>query len=188
MGIEENTTDERELVSRAQQDPDAFGELYALYVDRIYRYVYHRVGNVYDAEDITSRTFFRALSHIQNYEDKGYPFSAWLYRIAHNLLSNWHRDHKRRPTVSIDALVLPDKHETRPETITLLDDDNLYLNEVIKELDARRQELLFLKFVEGFSNAEIGEIMGKSEGAIKSLYHRTLLALRKSIIKRGLDL
>ena len=85
-----------ELVKRIKKDPSAFGLVYERYITKIYNYVYYRVGNHHDAEDLTSRVFYRALTHIKDYSDRGVPFSAWLYRIAHNLVANWHRDHARR--------------------------------------------------------------------------------------------
>ncbi|NLD72490.1 MAG: sigma-70 family RNA polymerase sigma factor [Chloroflexi bacterium] len=181
--------DDSEILQDVRRDPNAFGELYARYVDRIYSYIYHRVGNVHDAEDLTSRTFFRALSHISSYEDKGLPFSAWLYRIAHNVLANWHRDRGRRPVVALDGIVLRSEGPLQhPEAMALTGDDSRQLVEAIRRLDPQRQELLVLKFSDGLSNAEIGEIMGRTEGAIKSLYHRTLLALRKELSKKGFQL
>lgn len=84
--------DERDLIERAKVNKEAFGELYAKYVDRIENYVYYRVGNREDAEDLTARIFERAMKHIPRYQDQGVPFSAWLYRIARNLVANWHRD------------------------------------------------------------------------------------------------
>jgi len=182
------TLDDSEIIARAKRDPRAFGEIYEKYVDRIYNYIYHRVGNTHDAEDLTSRTFFRALSHLPSYEDKGVPFSAWLFRIAHNLVANWHRDRGRRPVVSLDGVILRSEgRHQHPEAYTLTEDNSRELMEAIRTLDAARQELLVLKFAQGLSNAEIGEIMGRTEGAIKSLYHRTLLALRKEMAKKGLD-
>lgn len=168
--------------------PDAFGALYEQYVDRIYSYIFHRVGNVHDAEDLTSRTFYRALSHLQTYENQGVPFSAWLYRIAHNLVANWHRDRKRRPVIALDEFVAHGLVTEHPETVAELQDDSRLIGEVISKLDDTRRELLVLKFGEGLSNAEIGDIMGRSEGAIKSLYHRTLLAMRKELSKKSLEL
>lgn len=191
QGLEEalmTEQDDQAYVAAAKQDPTAFGELYERYVDRIYGYIYHRVGNSHDAEDLTSRTFYRALSHIQDYEDKGVPFSAWLYRIAHNLMANWHRDRERRPVVALDELVVASMIEEHPEALAELQDNVRFLREVIDELDSTRQELLVLKFNEGLSNADIGSIMGRSEGAIKSLYHRTLLAIRKEMAKKGLNI
>lgn len=166
------------LIERARTDPAAFGILYERYVDRIYSYVYYRTGNHADAEDLTAKTFYRAMQHIHHYQERGLPFSAWLYRIAHNLVANWHRDRTKRQMVSLDELHSltvgegPERAaERRERTETLL--------QVIRSLPPERQELLILKFVEHLSNAEIGKIMGRSEGAIKSLYHRTLLSLRE---------
>ena len=80
--------EERELIKRAKTDPEAFGELYEYYVERIYNYIYFRTGNVHDAEDLTGRVFFKALEAIGSYRDMGFPFSAWLFRIVHNQVAN----------------------------------------------------------------------------------------------------
>ncbi len=173
--------DERLLVERAKHDEAAFGELYNRYVHRIYNYVFYRTGNHHDAEDLTSRVFHRALQHLPRYEDRGLPFSAWLYRIAHNLVVNWHRDTKRRKFLSLDELVLRSFRTDAPEEAAERVDEQEQLLEVVRTLPDDRQQLLVLKFVERLSNAEIGEIMGRSEGAIKSLYHRTLIALREEM-------
>lgn len=175
--------DETTLIQRAKTDKEAFGRLYELYVERIYNYVYYRIGNHADTEDLTSRIFFRAMEHIIHYEDQGVPFSAWLYRIAHNLVANWHRDHSRRLQVSLDDIASWRVSEIEPESDTELMEDKEMLLAAIRRLPAERQEILILKFVERLSNAEIGDIMGRSEGAIKSLYHRTLLVLREELEK-----
>jgi len=180
--------DEAAAIQAAKENPEAFAALYERYVDRIYSYVYHRVGNMHDAQDLTSRTFYRALSHLETYVDKGFPFSAWLYRIAHNLIANWHRDRKRRPVVALDRLVVKSSPDLHPEKLASSQFDVRLLNQVVQELDPVRQELLVLKFTEGLSNIEIGRILGRSEGAIKSLYHRTLLQLRKELQKKGLQI
>ena len=171
--------DESALVARAKIDKNAFGELYERYVDRIYGYIFYRTGNEADAEDLTARVFERAMKHIPRYEDKGLPFSAWLYRIAHNLVANYHRDRSRRKVIAIEDLSFWKADEDGPELVAALIEDKERLLEVVRRLPADRQELLILKFVEKLPNAEIGDIMGRSEGAIKSLYHRTLIALRE---------
>ena len=176
---------EESLVEKAKGDPRAFGELYELYVDRIYNYVYHRVGNHNDAQDLTSRTFYRALSNIHRYQNRGAPFVAWLYRIAHNLVANWHRDHSRRKVISLDELVIVSPSDGAPERLAERAEDLEWLRQAIRKLNPDRQELLILKHSEGLSNAEIGRVMGRSEGAIKSLYHRTLLALKHELKRRG---
>ena len=172
---------EAELVQRAKNDAEAFGELYERYVGPIYNYVYYRTGNHHDAEDLTARVFYRALQHIDNYTDRGLPFSAWLYRIAHNLVANWHRDRGRRKIVPLDDFVLTELRSEAPETTAESREETELLLEAIRRLPDDRQQLLALKFVERLSNAEIGEIMRRSEGAIKSLYHRTLVALRDNL-------
>ncbi len=179
--------DDGELVSQARHDADAFGILYERYVNRIYNYVFHRVGNVEDAEDLTSRVFYNAYSHLDSYQEQGVPFTAWLYRIAHNLVANWHRDRGRRPLVSIDDVVLSSPAHQHPEPLAEQEEANRQLAEAVKHLDPLRRELLILKVTEELSNAEIGAILGKSEGAIKSLYHRTLLSLRKELSQKGFE-
>lgn len=173
--------DEATLVEQAKSDKEAFGQLYERYVDKIYNYIYYRTSNEADAEDLTARVFFRALQHIEGYEDRGYPFSAWLYRIAHNLVANWHRDRSRHQVISLEDLSYWKTQRDGPEAMTELIDDKEALLAAIRRLPADRQELLILKFVEKLTNAEIGAIMGRSEGAIKSLYYRTLVALRKDL-------
>lgn len=180
-----STTDEKALIERAKEDKEAFGQLYELYVDRIYNYVYYRTGNVADAEDLTAKIFVRAMKHIPRYQDQGVPFSAWLYRIAHNLVANWHRDNSRRQMVALDDITHWHVGDESPEFATQLLEDKSLLLGAIRRLPSDRQELLILKFVERLSNAEIGDIMGRSEGAIKSLYHRTLLSLREDLQERN---
>ena len=172
---------EEELVAQAQADPLAFGALYERYVSRIYNYVYHRVGNHHDAEDLTARTFYRALSHIDRYVDRGAPFSAWLYRIAHNLVANWHRDRSRQQTIALEDVSLATARREWPQAQAEARERAEALRRAVGRLSPDRQQLLILKYGEGLSNAEIGEIMGRSEGAIKSLYHRTLLALQEDL-------
>jgi RNA polymerase sigma-70 factor (ECF subfamily) len=176
-----SSLDENTLVQLAKDDAAAFGEIYDRYLDRIYNYVYYRTGNHQDAEDLTSRVFSRALQHIAGYEDRGVPFSAWLYRIAHNLVVNWHRDRKRRQIIPIDDLVLHTYASDAPESHTERREEQDLLIQAIRNLPGDRQQLLVLKFVDRLSNADIGQIMDRSEGAIKSLYHRTLIALRTEI-------
>ncbi len=173
--------EENVLTRAAQGDREAFGLLYEQYIDRIFNYVYYRTGNLHDAEDLTARVFQRAMNHIHTYTDRGVPFSAWLYRIAHNLVANWHRDRSRRQEIPLNELPVVPSKEDRPETSLVRSQEQDSLLHLIRELPPERQHLLILKFVENLSNAEIGQIMGRSEGAVKSLYHRTLLSLRDDL-------
>jgi RNA polymerase sigma-70 factor (ECF subfamily) len=179
--------DDEALARAASGDQQAFGVLYERYVGRIYTYIYYRTGNSFDAEDLTARVFLRASASIHRYRDMGVPFSAWLYRIAHNLVANWHRDQNRHQEVPLeDHIQLHQKLE--PLESTLMKDQELEgLLKVIRRMPSERQQLIILKFVEHLSNSEIGEIMSRSEGAIKSLYHRTLLALRDELDQTDLN-
>jgi RNA polymerase sigma-70 factor, ECF subfamily len=170
---------EAQLVERAKSDPAAFGALYDRYVDRVYNYIYHRVGDDVDAEDLTARTFQRSLVALRDYRDRGAPFSAWLYRIAHNVVANWHRDRLRRETVPLDGL--QDESDGPGDLLLVRTLTTETVRRAVRELDPDRQLLLILKFNQGRSNAEIAAVMGRSEGAVKSLYHRTLLMLRERL-------
>ena len=174
-------TDDEALLKAIAGDKDAFGILYERYVGRIYTYIYYRTGNTHDAEDLTARVFYRAIEHIGRYRQRGVPFSAWLYRIAHNLVANYHRDRQRRQEVPLDDVVNLQTKMDPPEMTMMNTLDLERLLRVIQSLSSERQELLVLKFVQELSNAEIGKIMRRSEGAIKSLYHRTLLSLRDDL-------
>lgn len=185
-------TSDAALVRRAVTDPDAFGQLYARYVTAIYRYAYYRVADAQDAEDLTARVFMRALKHIRRYDERGVPFAAWLYRIAHNVVVNFHRDRSRKPAVSLDELhddgearepALHDGGAHESDHAIDLARDQRRLIGAIRYLPEERQQLIVLKFIEQLPNLEIGQIMNRSEGAIKSLYHRTLLQLRELLDK-----
>jgi RNA polymerase sigma-70 factor (ECF subfamily) len=179
--LSDPNSDDAALVARAKRDPEAFGLLYERHVKRIYNYVYYRTGNEHDAEDLTARVFHRAILHLDEYTERGVPFTAWLYRIAHNLVANWHRDQGRRKILSLDDVVLHDLQTEAPEVMTENREEQEALLQAIRRLPDERQQLLILKFVDRLSNVEIGAVMHRSEGAVKSLYHRTLLSLREEL-------
>jgi RNA polymerase sigma-70 factor (ECF subfamily) len=172
---------DNELVTLAKDSKEAFGVLYERYVEKIYKYIYYRTGNHQDAEDLAAAVFFRAMGHIADYTDRGVPFQAWLYRIAHNLVANWHRDRGRRKIIPLEEFVSSGLHFDAPDSAAEDKEERAQLLKAIERLPDERQQLLYLKFVSGLSNAEVGEILDRTEGAIKSLYHRTLIALRDDI-------
>jgi RNA polymerase sigma-70 factor (ECF subfamily) len=177
-----------QLVKRAKRAPDAFGLLYERYVDRIYSYIYFRTGNTQDAEDLTAKTFHQALANIRRYNERGIPFAAWLYRIAHNLVANWYRDHKRKQQVALDEMwPAIAKGRASPDSVAQKNSEEDALRTAIKSLPPDRQLLLVLKYGEGKSNLEVGKVLGRSEGAVKSLFHRTLKELRLEMETRGFD-
>ncbi len=188
-GLNELEEPDVNLIARSDEDPAAFGALYERYATKIYNYIYYRTGNHHDAEDLTARTFQRAMNHIGRYNERGAPFSAWLYRIAHNLVANWHRDRGRRRIVALDEVgpadVCLSTHHELPESAAENDEARQHLLAIMRRLPPERQQLLILKFVERMSNAEIGKVIGRTEGAVKSLYHRTLIALRDELEAAG---
>ncbi|MCL4458722.1 MAG: sigma-70 family RNA polymerase sigma factor [Chloroflexi bacterium] len=174
------------LVERAKQDITVFGLLYQRHLHRIYNYVFYRTGNVNDAEDLTAKTFFQALSHLGGYQVRNVPFSAWLFRIAHNLVANWHRDRHRHQTVPLEEMGRPGR--VAEETSTLEEQEQrLAIRAAMAKLPLEHQQLLILKFAERMSNAEIATTMGRSEGAVKAMLHRTLLSLRKELSRHEKD-
>jgi RNA polymerase sigma-70 factor, ECF subfamily len=174
-------TDEEALTRAIEGDSEAFSTLYQRYVGRIYNYIYYRTGSLMEAEDLTARVFFRAMGNIAKYHQIGVPFSAWLYRIAHNLVANWYRDNSRRKEVPLEDAQDIQYRGEHPEAALEISQEKERMLSIIRKQPPERQQLLILKFVEGMSNAEVAVIMGRSEGAIKSLYHRTLIAMRQEI-------
>ncbi|MGC9393547.1 MAG: RNA polymerase sigma factor [Anaerolineae bacterium] len=173
--------EERDLITRAKSDPEAFGELYQHYVGRIYSYHYRHTGNAMEAEDLTSRTFYRALRSLHRYREKGASFQAWLFRIAHNLVVNWYRDTSRHPSVAIDSVSPLHSPSPAPLDYVEAQETRELLLQLLADLPEDRKTLLILKYVEQMTNMEIAAVMGRSEGAIKALYHRTLVSLRDMI-------
>ncbi|MCX6031322.1 MAG: sigma-70 family RNA polymerase sigma factor [Chloroflexi bacterium] len=176
---------ETELVELAKTDPEAFGELYERNVERIYNYIYYRVGNVTDAEDLTARTFHQALGNLRRYVDQGVPFVAWLYRIAHNLVANHHRARGRWKMTSLDDVELIGRPADAPDRAAELHERARALWSAIRRQPEERQRLLILKFTDRLSNDEIGDLMGRTESSIKSLYFRTLKSLKVDLEARG---
>ena len=181
---ESETTRVRALVDRAKQgDRDALEELYLIHFDRIYGYLHVSVGNRPDAEDLTTQTFVKMLESIGKFRWQSAPFSAWLFRIAHNLAMDHFRASKRwQPEEEVPEP--PPDESTSAEAGALESIGQKSMLELIEDLSAEQRQVLILKFVFNFSNAEAATILGKTEGAIKSLQHRALVSLQKQLEKR----
>jgi RNA polymerase sigma-70 factor, ECF subfamily len=177
------TVDVRQLVSRAQQgDRDALEELYLLHFDRIYSYLHMSVGNRHDAEDLTTQTFLKMLESISRFRWRSAPFSAWLFRIAHNLAMDHFRATRRwQPEEEVPEP--PGSEEASAEEQAMHEIGRQSMLELIDKLSTEQQQVLTLKFVFNFPNAEVATILGKTEGAIKSLQHRALATLQRRLTK-----
>jgi RNA polymerase sigma-70 factor (ECF subfamily) len=171
----------RRLVERAQRgNREALEELYLLHFDRIYSYLHMSVGNRHDAEDLTTQTFLKMLESIKRFRWQAAPFSAWLFRIAHNLAMDHFRAHRRWQPEE-DVPEPPGSAEPSAEIQAMHAIGRESMMEMIETLSAEQQQVLTLKFVFSFANAEVATILGKTEGAIKSLQHRALVSLQKKI-------
>lgn len=172
------------LVRRAQKSREDFDALYRKYLRKVYTYVFYRVGNVEDAEDITESVFLHALLHLDRYQDRGIPFSAWLLRIAHNLVANWHRSASRHRSVNLDMAGELKDISPSPEEAAENREEMRHLREVLFSLPEERQQVLILRYAEGMKHSEIGEVMGKSTGAVKVLVHRSLVTLHRRLSEK----
>ncbi|ACZ41804.1 RNA polymerase, sigma-24 subunit, ECF subfamily [Thermobaculum terrenum ATCC BAA-798] len=166
---------ERELVEKSKVDRSAFAELYASYAERLYNYIYSRVHNREDAEDLTSLTFMLALEAIEKYEWRNLPFGAWLFRIASNQIAVYYR--KKKNLQSIEDLAIADS-ALDPERETMRIGDQLMIQKAINRLNPDQQKVIRMRYSQGMKNREIAEVMGRTEGAVKLLIHRATNNLR----------
>src|SRR3954447_20102814 len=172
----------RKLVERAQAgDRDALEELYLLHFDRIYSYLHMSVGNRHDAEDLTTLTFLKMLESIKRFRWQSVPFSAWLFRIAHNLAMDHFRAARRvQPEEEVPEPHGSEQQSAELEAMRSIGRQSML--QMIEGLSPEQQQVLTLKFVFSFGNGEVASILGKTEGAVKSLQHRALASLQKQIV------
>jgi RNA polymerase sigma-70 factor (ECF subfamily) len=176
-----STADVRALVGRAKEgDREAFEELYLLHFDRIYSYLQMSVGNRHDAEDLANQTFVKMIESIDRFEWRKVPISAWLFRIAHNLAVDHFRS-RRRWQPEEEPPEPPGMAERSAEDAAFDSIAEQSMFEMIEGLSEDQRQVLTLKFAFDFSNAEVGSILGKSEGAVKSLQHRALGSLQRQL-------
>lgn len=171
-----NSVPTLDLVAEAQQSPQAFAALYRRHVQRVYRYLLAKVGQVDDAQDLTSITFMTALERIHSFRGTG-SFEAWLLRIARNKANDHFR--RKRPIVALDNVLLVSDSAESPATIT---DLNLQIDKVslhLRQIAPDRAEAITLRIFGGLSVAEVAEVMGRKQPAVRMLLHRGLQDLRQ---------
>ncbi len=170
-------------VRAARGDSAAFALLYDRHVEAVYRYVYYRVRDDAEAEDLTSDVFMKALRAMPRYEPRQ-AFLAWLYRIARNAVI----DHVRRGGRQVsyeDALAHPEVHDVvEPDAELLAMSDSATLRGALAKLTPLQQEVIVLRFLEGFSTLEIAKLIGKREGTVRGIQFRAIGALRQLIPSR----
>lgn len=169
---------EWELVRQAQEyDEAALKALYQTYYPKIYNYAFLQMGDVQASEDLASDVMLKMLESIKSYQFRGLPFGAWVFRVARNRLIDLHRRRRRRGEVDLSETLtsgLANPHALAERAL-----ERGQLQVALKHLTDEQRQVIVLKFIEGFDNRSAGRIMGRSEGAIKSLQHRALGSLRQ---------
>lgn len=181
--------DERSLVEGARGgDPEAIGLLYERYFDRIYRYIYLKLGDPTEAEDLTEQVFLKMIESVGNFQWQGSTFASWLYRIAHNQVVDTLRRRARRPQTSLEPLgdTLPSERDD-PHKFAEQRNRNEHLREAISDLTDLQAQVITLKFGTGLSNAEVAQILDRTEGAVKSLQFSALQKLQKLMVGKGYE-
>lgn len=175
---------EENLIARAKRgDEEAWYAIYTSYQPRLYAYAYHRVGDAQAAEDIAAQVFVDAVAQIQRFKDQGQGVGPWLYRMAHNRTIDYFRSLRRKPTQSLDASLLDPPADQADVDEGLLQGDVMML---VRDLRPSDQQILILRFVEGLSPAEISRVLGKREGAVRTMQTRALARLTELARKAGL--
>jgi RNA polymerase sigma-70 factor (ECF subfamily) len=171
--------DEESLVRRAQKhDQEAFAQIYEEYFDRIYRYITLKIGDAVEAEDLTQQVFLNTLRSISSFKWRGKPFSAWLYRIAHNQVVDYLRK-KKKTVVPLEETLASAGDNPQQAAERKLDIEQVLA--AARHLTDAQREVISLRFTSELSIAQVAEVMGKSHGAVKALQHSGIVALRRAL-------
>jgi RNA polymerase sigma-70 factor (ECF subfamily) len=182
--VEQEKIKLRELVKRAKQnDSEALAQIYDLFVEKVYRYIFYKVGNQAEAEDLTEEVFLKVLENIERFEERGAPFSSWLFVIARNLVINYYKLRSRQAAIPLNLLKEQIADNERPDEAFFKNFSAEKLQIAIAQLTEEQQQVIILKFFSGLKNREIAGVLSKSEGAVKALQHRALASLYR--ILRG---
>ncbi len=176
----------KELVRKAKEGfPNAFAEIYDCYFPQIYRFIFLKVNNREEAEDLSQQVFVKAWGSIQNFKEKGFPFSSWLYRIARNLVIDFYRTNKQ--SVELDENIL-----VKDSSLDI--DNKLFVSFVGKEiskafgfLTEEQKEIIILRFVQELSYREIARIMDKNQPALRILQYRAVNKLKNILDKENFE-
>lgn len=179
VGLPVAGPDEHLLQRAKAYDPDALAAIYDAYEPRIYSYIFHRVGDPNAAQDLTAQVFLRMLEAIHNEQAWRSSFSGWLYRIAHNLVVDHYRHRGRTSQVSFEDSPTLVAYTEEPERATERRLAAEQLRRAISQLTEEQAQVITLRFLEGLSITDVAAIIGKTEGAVKALQYRGVMALRR---------
>ena len=172
------------LVERAVcGDTEAFGRLYDIYADRIYRHIYYRTSNIKDAQDLTQEVFVRAWQGLPRYRRTKTPFAGWLFTISHNRIIDYYRT--KKDYVYLNNEIIIEDHEKGPEKLIDEEFTQQEVRRVILQLPEDQQQVILMSFIEGFKYSEIAATLKKSEGNIRVIVHRALKKMREILGSTG---
>lgn len=175
--MQPTTTTDAELVVRAKEgDHGAFAQIYERYASAIYRYIYFRVGEVELAEDLQAEVFLRMFEGLDRYEDRGWPISAWLYRIAHDRTVDIIRRRRKRHQVPLENW---EGSCEGPEQAVSARLEHEELRRTLADLTDDQREVILLRFMSDMSVQEVAERLGRTEGSVKALQHRGIQSLAR---------
>jgi RNA polymerase sigma-70 factor, ECF subfamily len=185
IGLTVELKQERTLIRAAQKgDESALTEIYNAYVDNIYRYFLYRVDNTDTAQDLTGEVFLRVVEGIADYQDREVPLLAWIYRIAHARLVDHYRQSKRTaPDQDLETLDLSTEDDMDGELMSDYHQDKV--RKALRALTPDQQQVITLRFVEGYSLQKTADVLGKTVGAVKVMQHRALDSLSRALGKQG---
>jgi RNA polymerase sigma-70 factor (ECF subfamily) len=178
---------DQDLVRAAQgKDVAAFGQLYERYFDKVYSYLSFKSGQPTEAEDLAEQVFLKVMESLRSYKWTGVPFQAWLFRIAHNMLVDSLRRRSKRTSEPLDEAMPDRRRDADPDAHLTEKVTREGLIDAVERLTDLQKQVIHLKFAGGLSNAEVAQIMGKTEGAVKALQHAALLALQRQYARGGM--
>jgi len=169
---------EWDLVRRAQQrDPSALTWLYQVYYPKVYNYAHFQLGQTHLAEDVASDVMVKLLESLKTYRFRGVPFTAWVFRIARNHIIDLRRRRRRRGEVDFQEDMAASREDPAARAEWIL--ERHQIQTALLHLTEEQRQVIILKFIEDFDNASVAKVLGRSEGAIKSLQHRALASLKR---------
>jgi RNA polymerase sigma-70 factor (ECF subfamily) len=187
--VKNTSADPKELIRLAKSgDEKAFGQLYELYYVPVYRYIYLRIGRREETEDLLQIVFLKVYQALPRYQERGYTPLAYFLTVARNAITDHFRAQKNlvRPDNLMRTLESLPSSEDLEEGVEKKEED-LILHQAIEQLPETQQEVVILKFINGFSNAEISRMLGKTEVAVRQIQHRALQLLRKKMVNLGVS-
>ncbi|MCG8346226.1 MAG: sigma-70 family RNA polymerase sigma factor [Chloroflexales bacterium] len=176
------------IVARAQAgDHAAFDAVYDRFADPLFRYLYARCGNTTLAEELTSELWVRVVERLPRFrfprDNPEAAFAGWLYRIAQNLVTDHYR---RKANTDVTLAETISNRDAAPDEQVIASDKQRALHAAMEQLTPDQREVIMMRFIEERSHAEVAQLTGRSEGAVKVMQHRALEALAR-LMRRWRD-